>query len=103
MTLYKKAWIFSSFVSIFGLIAFMVGEHLALSYGFIARIGMGLLWLTTGVPLILFFNCERCGTSIFCRSGSRSLWKTDKVTYFPQQIVPMKKCAKCGKDHTIAD
>lgn len=104
MSLYERAKIFAGWwVAIFiasGVLMSWAHKH----FGVAGSLAVGLTWLVVqSLPPHYFFKCPTCGTSIFCRSGSYSLWKTDKVSYFPQQAFPVKRCAKCGKDHTEPD
>ncbi len=104
MSLHERAKIYAGFsITIFfatGILMSWAEAH----FGVAGTLVLVSTWLVIqAVPLHYFFKCPTCGTSIFCRYGIHSLWKTDKVSYFPQQALPVKRCAKCGKDHTGPD
>jgi hypothetical protein len=102
MSRYHKARMYSIWV----LIAFVTSlfwlPYLTRTYGVAGTLAGGVIWLSHGIPSLLFFRCPACDASIFSRFGRVSLFRTDKISWPPQQIWPNKRCANCGEDHTVS-
>jgi len=101
MSLYKRAMIYGT-VSTIGFLIVGSGTFMVHNaYGTAAAFAVALCYLLPeAIVLLYYFKCPTCGTSIFCPGGTRSLWKTEKISYYPRQTTPVKCCAKCGRDHS---
>lgn len=100
MSLYKRAMMYGLFSTIVFLIAASCMFMAYHAYGISAASAVALGYLIPEmIVLLYYFKCPTCGTSIFCPGATRSLWNTEKVSYYPRQTTPVKCCAKCGRDH----
>jgi|GEM_PF-5874425 len=102
MSLYKRAMVYGTLSTVGFLIVGPGSFMIYNAYGIWAAFAVALSYLLPeAIVLLYYFKCPTCGTSIFCPSGTRSLWNTEKVSYYPRQTTPAKSCAKCGRDHSL--
>jgi ribosomal protein S27AE len=95
----RKAQLYAVWVVALGILSAFLLDYFGRHFGIVGTSFVVAVWLSHGIVLLFIFKCTKCGASIFTGSGNRSLWKTDRVSWPPQQIIPRRICPNCGHDH----